>query len=67
MTQILRAGQFVKFILTRERNAETQNEDDVNCENTKSNISLESLDLHRRSEMAGYLTERLLRIPKGGL
>ena len=31
-THILRAGQFVEFILTRERN-ETQN-DDVNCGNT---------------------------------
>ena len=66
-THTLGAGQFIEFILTRERNAETQNEDDVNCGNTKSNISLESLNLHRRSEMAGYLTERLLRIPKGGL
>ena len=55
---------FIEFILTRERNAETQNENDVNCGNTKSNISL---DLHQRCEMAGYLTERLLRIPKEGL
>ena len=49
----------MEFIVTRERNAEALNEDDVNCGNTKSNVSLESLDL----EMAGYVTERVLRIP----
>ena len=35
-THQLGADQFVEFILTRKRN-ETQNEDDMNCENTNFN------------------------------
>jgi len=66
-THTLGAGHFVEFILSHERNADTYIKDDVNCGNTKSNISFESLDLYQRCEMSGYVTERLLRIPRRGL
>ena len=33
-THVLRAGQFVEFILTRKRNEAENDDDDVNCGNT---------------------------------
>ena len=55
-THKLEAGQFVEFILTRERN-ETYNEDDMNCGNTCVEVKL--MCWHNQSTIYIYIYKKL--------